>query len=78
MDPQACFERWLNAWRDGDTEELEAATDDYNDWIYRGGFSATLPDERPVNALTVYGEISCGPRYRGTTAEKVLRDRGKW
>lgn len=75
MDPQACFDRWLIAWRDDDIEGQAGAMADYNDWVWGGGFRATLPGGREVVALLPMGEIYCGPYARGTTAEKVLRDR---
>jgi len=38
MDPKACVQRWLDAMDDDDWEEFEAAAEDYNDWVGRGGF----------------------------------------
>lgn len=38
MDPNACFQRIVNALADFDAEEAESAYADLCDWIKRGGF----------------------------------------
>ena len=42
MDPKACLRRYVIACCDNDADEAEAAANDYNAWISRGGFPAQL------------------------------------
>lgn len=40
MDPQACYERWVEAMDAGDTTEASYAAEDYNEWRRKGGCAA--------------------------------------
>ena len=42
MDPKACVERFIQAWHDGDTEEMQFAAEDYSNWIGKGGFACEV------------------------------------
>jgi len=51
MDPVACFRRHLEARTDEgiESDEARSAADDYNQWVRRGGFCATVKLVNPVN-----------------------------
>jgi hypothetical protein len=50
MDPDACFDRWVDAITDGDADiddAIEAATDLVS-WLDRGGFVPERAIEKPM------------------------------
>jgi hypothetical protein len=51
MDPNACIQRILDAFRDGDNEELEQAMLDLFNWLKSGGFSPAIPNNFPASVL---------------------------
>ena len=46
MDPQACYERILDALIEGDLEEATFAIDDLRNWAGRGGYLPVVTREK--------------------------------
>lgn len=51
MDPQACFQRFVDAVADGNFDIMFEAASDYRDWIAKGGFKAKDADGSEVVRL---------------------------
>lgn len=39
MDPSACFQRFLDAFKRGDSEEMRESMRDLREWLRKGGFA---------------------------------------
>lgn len=48
MDPQACFYAYVGAVDDGELELAADASEQYNEWVAKGGFKATDDDGATV------------------------------
>ena len=74
MDPNACFQRFLDAQTEGDILKAFHAIDDLSFWYLRGGFPAKYPGSdievpaRFVHSTVVTFKAACDQFGYDTTA----------
>ena len=72
MDPQATLKRYVDAFAEGDEEEMSRAAADYNVWISRAGFPAELPDGREVYRLAFRSSVGAGEDAVYMTPQQLI------
>ena len=65
MDPQACYENWLDA--EGDFQQRAVLRDAYNRWVRGGGFRAVDEAGTAVDSLPI-DDVEGQDRARGILA----------